>query len=268
MTTQPKQLPLLEMQEIENTGTNLESGDNGDERPETYTGMYAMHKYWSKKPFNLVARYIERFSKQGEIVLDAFCGSGVTVIESVRLKRRAIGLDVNPIAVLSTKMGVEHIDLIMLRRSFDSLRNRIEEKMNELYQTQCPKCGNSIATATHALWNSAQIAEVWVTCKACRTSKSIKSPSENDRLLALEPKFKPFWYPTTELVQNYRINAKPGTRVCDLFTPRALAALSMLLDEIRHIEDAKARSVMEFCFSAALPQASNMVFVTPCANIV
>ncbi|MEA3340245.1 MAG: DNA methyltransferase, partial [Chloroflexota bacterium] len=69
-----------------------------DKLPKTYKGIYAMHKYWSKKPYNLIADYIERFSSPGDIVLDSFCGSGVTVVESVRLGRRAIGIDINPVA--------------------------------------------------------------------------------------------------------------------------------------------------------------------------
>ena len=261
ITNHPKQLTFLELPEIEHQEITLNLENNGDERPDTYTGMYAMHKYWSKKPHNLVARYIERFSKSGELVLDAFSGSGVTIIESVRLKRRAIGIDINPIAVLSTKMGVEHIDLKILKKNFDAIRNEVEDKINELYETQCPTCGNPNAIATHTIWNNGQPVEVWVACKACKTNKSVKSSSEKDSQLAVEPVFKPSWYPTIELIENYRINAKPGTRVCDLFTPRALAALSMILEKIRQIEDVKTRSVLEFCFSAMLPQASNMVFV-------
>jgi len=44
-----------------------------EDRPETYKGIYAMHKYWSKKPHDLIAKYIERFSTERDIVLDAFC---------------------------------------------------------------------------------------------------------------------------------------------------------------------------------------------------
>ncbi len=257
MTT-VRQLTFLETPEI---NTSFKLRGRRDERPQTYTGIYAMHKYWSKKPFNLVSQYIERFSRQGEIVLDAFVGSGVTLVESVRLGRRAIGIDINPIAVLSTRMGVTHVDLPKLRATFIWLRSQVEGKINQLYRTQCPKCGSSDAIATHILWNNEQIVEIWTACEACRTDKCVKLPSENDIQLALEPECEPRWYPQVELVENSRINAKPGTRISDLFTPRALVALSILLEEIRHIPDVEIRQVMEFCFSAALPQASNMVFV-------
>ncbi|KAF0108076.1 MAG: adenine specific DNA methylase [Anaerolineaceae bacterium] len=223
--------------------------------------MYAMHKYWSKKPYNLVSRYIEKYSKPNEIVLDPFCGSGVTITESIRLNRRAVGIDINPTAIVSTKMGLTHIDLKALKKTFESLRSEVEQEINSLYQTNCPKCGNPQAIASHTIWNGEQIDEIWVECKACGNSKTVKKPSETDRVAALEPARPASWYPTNYLLENYRINAKAGMRVCDLFTPRALSNLSLLLEKIRQIKDEQIKSVMEFCFSAMLPQSSNMVFV-------
>lgn len=238
-----------------------ETENRSSEQPETYTGMYAMHKYWSKKPYNLVSRYLKKYSNPNDIVLDPFCGSGVTVTESVRLGRRAIGLDINPIAVASTKMGLTHIDIKALKKTFENLRVDVEQEINNLYQTDCPKCRNTQAIATHIVWNGEQIDEIWVECKACGTSKAVKKPSDSDRIAALQPARPATWYPTASLLENSRINAKSGMKVSDLFTPRALSNLSLLLDRMRQIEDEQIKSVMEFCFSAMLPQASNMVFV-------
>jgi adenine-specific DNA methylase len=259
MSIRTEQLSLFEQVDDENF--LRETGNRSDERPQTYKGLYAMHKYWSKKPHNLIAWYIQRFSECGEIVLDAFCGSGVTVIESVRLNRRAIGIDINPIAVMSTEMGLEHVDTKKLKESFNFLRSQVTDEIDRLYYTECPQCGNSRAIATHTIWENDQPKEIWTECKVCKTSKSIKTPSVNDRKAAFLPVKPSAWYPTVKLVENGRINARAGTRICDLFTPRALSGLSLILEKIRGIEDGKIRATMEFCFSAMLPQASNMVFV-------
>lgn len=257
MSKSIKQLSFLEAnQEIAPEGQNRNS-----EQPETYTGMYAMHKYWSKKPYNLVSLYIEKYSKPNEIVLDPFCGSGVTITESVRLGRRAVGIDINPTAIVSTKMGLTHVDMIALKKAFEALRLEVENEINSLYQTDCPMCKNPKAIATHTIWKEGEIDEIWVECRACSNSKSIKKPSQIDKVAALEPIRSASWYPTNSLLENARINAKAGMRVCDLFTPRALSNLSLLLEKIRQIKDEQIKSVMEFCFSAMLPQASNMVFV-------
>ena len=48
---------------------------------------YMMHKYWGRKPHNVVSEYIKNYTKEGDTVLDPFMGSGVTVIESAKLNR-------------------------------------------------------------------------------------------------------------------------------------------------------------------------------------
>jgi len=232
-----------------------------DNSPRTYKGLYAMHKYWSKKPHNLIANYIKRFSFPGDIVLDSFCGSGVTVVESVRLGRRAIGIDINPTAVLVTQMGLSRVDIPALQRDFDALREEIKPIIDALYRTQCLHCGNPNATVTHTIWEDEEPKEVWYECSQCGERKGIRDGLANDLEAAHHPTKPPRWYPTTQLIENSRINAKAGMQVSDLFTPRALTGLSLLLERIRQIKDDDTRSVLEFCFNASLSQASKMVFV-------
>lgn len=260
MSTHTRQIPFFEgLKTAESVFSDENNG--GAERPETYTGRYGMHKYWSRKPHNLVARYIEKYSNAGEIVLDPFCGSGVTAMESVRLHRRAIGIDVNPVAVLCTQMGLTHVDIKALKRSYELLRREVEKEIDKLYYTECSQCGNPHAIATHTIWDDNQPKEIWVLCETCKAEKIIKTPTVQDKISALSPARPAAWLPTNELIANNRINAKAGTRIGDLFTARALSGLSFLLEKIRRIEDRNIRQVMEFCFSAMLPQASNMVFV-------
>ena len=46
---------------------------------------------------------------------------------------------------------------------------------------------------------------------------------------------EPKWYPTTAMFENSRINVGHGQTVDDLFTPRALVGLSLILEEINKI---------------------------------
>jgi DNA modification methylase len=69
---------------------------------ESYTGIYALHKYWSKKPFNIVRHFIKKYSKENDIVLDPFSGSGISIIETILSNRKAIGYDINPAAIFIT----------------------------------------------------------------------------------------------------------------------------------------------------------------------
>ena len=48
------------------------------------------------KPTALVVRAIENSSKRGAIVLDAFCGSGTTILAAEQTRRRACGIEIDP----------------------------------------------------------------------------------------------------------------------------------------------------------------------------
>jgi hypothetical protein len=51
---------------------------------------YGVHPYFTRRPSNVVRAYIERFSREGDTVLDPFGGTGVTAIEAFLLARKAI----------------------------------------------------------------------------------------------------------------------------------------------------------------------------------
>ena len=79
----------------------------GHHKADAYTGIYAMHKYWSKKPYNIIRNFIEKYSDRNEIVLDPFCGSGISITESIILGRKAIGIDINPSAIFITEQMIK-----------------------------------------------------------------------------------------------------------------------------------------------------------------
>ncbi len=59
---------------------------------------YGVHPYFTRRPANVVRAYLERYSEEGDTVLDPFGGTGVTGIEAFLLGRRAIQNDLNPFA--------------------------------------------------------------------------------------------------------------------------------------------------------------------------
>ena len=68
-------------------------------------GSWATHRgdyrgNWSPHiPRNLILKY----SKEGETILDCFCGSGTSLIETKLLNRNGIGIDINPKAIKITQ---------------------------------------------------------------------------------------------------------------------------------------------------------------------
>ena len=54
--------------------------------------------YPTQKPEALLERIIRASSKEGDVVLDAFCGCGTTLVMAEREKRKWIGIDISPTA--------------------------------------------------------------------------------------------------------------------------------------------------------------------------
>lgn len=66
--------------------------------------------YPTQKPIKLLERIILCSTKEGDIVLDPFCGSGTTLIAAENLKRRWIGIDSNSesIQVITRRLKIEN----------------------------------------------------------------------------------------------------------------------------------------------------------------
>ncbi|MHA1672686.1 MAG: DNA methyltransferase [Promethearchaeota archaeon] len=124
--------------------------------PRTHSPMYLMHKYWARKPANIVATYIQKYSQPGEVVLDPFMGSGVTVLESVFQQRRAVGIDVNPISSFICRNSGVPVDLDNFNTGFDMLVSKVYQSdsvYSLLYKVLCPKCHTS-SEITHIIWKN------------------------------------------------------------------------------------------------------------------
>ncbi len=69
-----------------------------------------IHKYPAKFFPELPRWVIKRFSKEQDLVLDPFTGSGTTNVEALLLKRHSTGIDVDPFARFLTKVKVTPLD--------------------------------------------------------------------------------------------------------------------------------------------------------------
>ncbi len=96
-----------------------------------HTSPYKIHKYFARRPWNVFSEIIKSFSDENEIILDPFCGGGVTLYEGLKLKRKVIGFDLNPLSVLIVNNMASKGDNI--KQLFDTFK-LIIDKLNELYQ--------------------------------------------------------------------------------------------------------------------------------------
>jgi len=227
----------------------------------THTPMYLMHKYWARKPHNVVAEYIKNYSKKDEIVLDPFVGSGVAAIEALRLGRKAIAIDIDPMGIFITRMTVTPIDLDEFKKEFLRTKQKLKPRIDSLYETKCTRCKKAVF-AEAIIWRDNEPLEVRYRCKCSKGVQWKKAANEDlCKVKNIERERIPFWYPDNELIWNTRVNVHKGTKVSDLFTKRNLLALSMIYHEIEGIRDDKIRDMMKFTFTSSLGQSSKMVFV-------
>lgn len=61
--------------------------------------VHGFHSYPARMHPLTARRLIEAFSQPGDVVLDPFCGSGTVLVEARVARRRALGVDANPLAV-------------------------------------------------------------------------------------------------------------------------------------------------------------------------
>ncbi len=102
-------------------------------KAKSHTPQYRMHKYFARRPYNVFANLITHYSKPQDIVLDVFCGGGVTVFEGVAQKRRTIGIDINPLAAFITKMQIYTDDIKSTKSVFKKFLQNVELKYGKYY---------------------------------------------------------------------------------------------------------------------------------------
>jgi DNA modification methylase len=92
---------------------------------------YGVHPYFTRRPYNVVRRYILHYSKDNDRVLDPFGGSGVTAIEAYLENRTGIQNDINPLANFIAK-GIADLgkgDIAEHERALVRLRETCQLKL-------------------------------------------------------------------------------------------------------------------------------------------
>jgi DNA modification methylase len=79
--------------------TELLSGDLDFHQSDGGYASHNLHSFPAKFPPQLPRKFIEGLTTPGDLVLDPMNGSGTTILEAVLLGRRAIGCDIDPLAL-------------------------------------------------------------------------------------------------------------------------------------------------------------------------
>ena len=250
----------------------------------THPPGYAFHKYWARKPHNVVRRALEACGvEQGTVVLDPFCGSGVPLSEAAALGATCIGFDVNPIAVELTKATLNPPDPNAYRSALIAILEDLEREFADRYQVG----GRSVRYAVHATVVECRACGLRVSADAApKRRRTYMCPRCSTRLnfnlenLVATRQLRAVFDDGTELVgeeehsvwqgeeapspfdhefpHNGRILAFRGMRTRHLFTARNFAVLTTLADRLSSLPE-EIRSAALLTLTASVAQCSRLI---------
>lgn len=223
---------------------------------------YLMHKYWGRKAHNLIYEYIMKFTKEGDLVLDPFMGSGGVIIESKKTNRRSIGVDLNPISIFIVENTLSTVDLERFQKEYDHIISNLPKEIIDLTLTKCPVC-NKLVQIDNAVWKDDKLVRIKAKCKEHSTfqkdadSYDFSQLNKSETLLRKYEKDKDFFYPTEKMLDYVKRNGR--TNINQLFTERNLLISSLILLEINQVKDEKIHRLMQMVFTSMLPNVSKMI---------
>ncbi|WP_223317775.1 DNA methyltransferase [Leuconostoc mesenteroides] len=228
----------------------------------SHPAHYLMHKYWGRKPHNVIADYIKNYTEENDVVLDPFMGSGIVPIEAIKANRKGIGVDINPMSKFIAENTVSNVDLNVYESFAKKIEQKVSQKCNYLYETFCPLCGKK-AVIQIAIWDNDVLARIRIKCP--QDGLVIKDADSNDlgkiHRIHLEKiqlaESKLIDYPTDKVLKYVKRSGKES--IDELFTDRALIILSNFQSEIRKVKNYNVQQLLLFTFTSMLANVSNML---------
>ena len=237
--------------------------------PEAHTPMYNFHKYWSRKTWNVVGKFIENYCPGNGVVYDPFGGSGVSAMEALKIGKKVIISDLNPMASEITRLTIKFVNLKKLHEAYEKVEQKVKAKINDLYKTQCRKCKHEFPFDV-AIWKDNKITEVrYYKCPVCGDVKKDSNPVNDfdlEQILTISNTEIKEWYPKNKM---YHVNGNPFKEkqqfesIDDLFTKRNLMALAILMDEIENETNKDLKDFLKIGFSSMLHLCTSMTPVRP-----
>lgn len=259
----------------------------------THPWAYKLHKYWARKPHNVLGQLIEELTPDEGVVVDPFCGSGVLLREASIRGRRSIGIDVNPIAVLLSSVTLEPPPPAAFQAAIGPVLDAVRSASNSLYgstatgaevryvvheilvvcdgcgtrigSTQvrragrsyhCPDCDRKVRLNLRTMTGTRAVSIAYERQRDEESSLSVlaEQTSRSESTLGREQSL-----PNAPMIENARTLAHPGMRVSDLFTRRNWSLLGYCREMVEGIEDDRVRDAARLWLTASVAQCSRLI---------
>ena len=257
----------------------------------THTAEYSMHKYWARKPHNVLSYFISQIVPENGNVLDPFCGSGVVLHEARKLGMNAQGFDVNPVANLITSVLIDPPSVKQFEKVVSSILDSLEDEIAPFYKiggsmikyavhatvVKCSECGRIVPFTEAVVKGRSK------KCPDCQTElrfnlenlvdtqiervfiEDSKEAIDNVEVLSAQKELsnKEVFGSSGEynyvFDTNRRILAFEGMETKNLFTSRNYSVLCHIADAFNEIEDDEIRKAALLLLTASVAQCSRLI---------
>mgnify|MGYP000901073906 CR=1 FL=1 len=97
--------------------------------------IYNAHSYHTKVPHKAIMKYIEHYTNAGDVVLDGFCGTGMTGVAAQLLNRKVILSDLSPIATFIAYNYNHLVNTDDFKRKSFQIIDEVEKECGWMYET-------------------------------------------------------------------------------------------------------------------------------------
>lgn len=224
--------------------------------------MYKAMKYWGRKPHNIWSDYISHYCPEDGIVFDPFVGSGIAAFESLKLGRKVIATDLNPLSAFVIETLTAEFDEKLFKDAVENISQTISN--DNIYKEHYTRTiDGKPFTVYNYIWEREKLK--FVRLKNGNNESLSLDPTDEDNVLAGnmgEIKI-PYWYPNDNFPDNPSINQNfiekiGGTTFDNLWTRRNLYLLSLMFDLISK-EDSRVQLHLMYAFIHTLHLVCKMV---------
>ena len=203
---------------------------------EPYTGdleasgrhpVYSFHPYHTKVPPEIIKELINYYTDPGDLVLDVFCGTGMTGVAARECGRNVIVNDLSPVATFISGINTSNFDSHLFKREIEKLIQESEREFSWVYETKsdglsaianyfvwtdvfnCPECVYEFPFFPHGVihhGNKVQTKKQFK-CPSCGVELNVR---KIERILTTEGKKKSLAWVNAGSGKN-RINREPNT---------------------------------------------------------
>lgn len=222
---------------------------------ETYT-------FKGRKSPDIIEKVILSLTKENDLIIDPFMGSGTSLIATQKANRKFLGIELDNYTYSVDKVLFEKIDMDQLDKVFTHIKNCVKDKIMSLYETEC--CGHKnyikkilfdpqngkegyfTPTTNREIKNGKNV-KLIKKCPICGSNAKKFDEKDWSKIEEIQ-KINVDKFPTDTYYVNSRINitASTGAHKFDaIFTHRNKVALLMLQNEISKLNSSKEKDFLE-----------------------